>query len=579
MKKIALVICFILSAMVVSAQDPAACSCPPMKMYVYDTKVSFKLDSPYAADEAGKYVEAQNSGDWLEGDYSKQQSDEFKVYKNLAPGASSGSTVEFPPDNGTGPSGVDFTSFVNLRREGNPGSYTYNVNLIIVDVKRGETIVNITQVAIDLGEVDNMIDALIGSLGSVPEKLRDHQKKERDDSNNTKWIGVKWKTVPDKLHLKIEQTTKVTIKAFDCADEKPVPDQDIQVKLTNEDAGSLNMSHVKTNASGEATVIFTAKNIGETRVIADFTYTDINDVSGNATSCSDQQNIEVADALYKITADFEATGPQGINYRYKGESMAYLLALADGTWMLAPLDKSREMDITIENAAMTDHMTFIGPGKYRIPFLFTVDKMDRKNPSPAPARMALTTVCPSKGKVQWVLQGGGQVVNYTCDIDHGSITYSPGATQVIPGAAGNAFAMNGVTNLDILQYFGPSQAQSTSTINQANANDLKQFAQRMQAHRGDPAFFNTAQGKADLKRMQAFQKQMGVSSYSPGGVGVPSASGSSRGTTTAKMLPGMARVRVQDMFDPKNTEAFNGSVEGSVGPIHASIKVKVERQE
>jgi hypothetical protein len=43
------------------------------------------------------------------------------------------------------------------------------------------------------------------------------------------------------------------------------------------------------------------------------------------------------------------------------------------------------------------------------------------------------------------------------------------------------------------------------------------------------------------------------------------------------MLPGLARIRVQDMFDPKGNEPFNGSIEGAVGPIHASIKVKVEK--
>jgi hypothetical protein len=31
------------------------------------------------------------------------------------------------------------------------------------------------------------------------------------------------------------------------------------------------------------------------------------------------------------------------------------------------------------------------------------------------------------------------------------------------------------------------------------------------------------------------------------------------------------------MFDIKSSEAFNGTTEGSVGPIQASIKVKVEK--
>jgi hypothetical protein len=257
-----------------------------------------------------------------------------------------------------------------------------------------------------------------------------------------------------------------------------------------------------------------------------------------------------------------------------------LQALADGTYMLAPVDKSRDMDLTIEDAAMTSHMTFIGPKAYKIPFLFTINKMDKKNPAPALARLALSTICPSKGKVQWIIDGP-PVVNYTCDIDKGSITYAPGTTQVIPGAAGQPFAMGGVTNLDILQYFGPSQAEGTSFTNQVNAASLKDFAQRIQAHQGDQAYFRTAQGKADLQKMQSLQKQMGNTMVKNAGEGAllhqAKADAPSNGDSTPKMLPGFARIRVQDMFDPKSSEAFNGTLDASVGPIQANIKVRVQK--
>jgi hypothetical protein len=293
-------------------------------------------------------------------------------------------------------------------------------------------------------------------------------------------------------------------------------------------------------------------------------------------------NVTILSAQYKITADFEATGPQGISYKFKGESYTNLQALADGTYMLEPVDKTREMDLTIEQAAMTDHCTFIGPKSYKIPFLFTIDKMDPKHPAPASARLALVTVCPMKGQVKWIMQGGGEAVTYTCDIDKGSITYSPGATQQLPYVAGQPFAMNGMTYLDILQYFGPSQAQNMSSTNQANASELRQFAQRMQAHQGDSNYFKTAQGKADLQKMQALQKQLGNSMIKSSGEGAIYKVGQSQTPlrnpqADPKMMPGMARIRVQDTFDPKSSDAFNGSVEGTVGPIQADIKVRVEK--
>ncbi|HEY4326685.1 MAG TPA: hypothetical protein VGN20_22050 [Mucilaginibacter sp.] len=292
-------------------------------------------------------------------------------------------------------------------------------------------------------------------------------------------------------------------------------------------------------------------------------------------------NVTILSAQYKITADFKATGPEGIDYSYKGECYTNLKALADGTFMLAPVDNGREMDLTIEKAAMTSYTTFIGPKSYKIPFLFTINKMDAKHPAPALARLALVTVCPLKGKVQWVIHGGGQNVNYTCDIDKGLITYSPGGTTIIPGTAGRPFAMNGVTNLDILQYFAPATAEGTLFTNQVNAYDIKQFAQRIQAHSGDPNYFKTAQGKADLQKMQAMQQQLGNKTVHSTGeaalLHVANTTTPPSNNPYTKMMPGMARIRVQDMFDSKSSEAFNGSTEGAVGPIKASITVKVEK--
>src|SRR6185312_292563 len=292
----------------------------------------FKLDSPATAAEVGKYVEAQNSGQWLAADYTKQQSDEFQVYENIAPGAKTGSTVQYQPDNGTGPSGIDFTSYVNVMREGEPGKYTYDVNLIIIDSRRSEGVVNITQVATDLGDVDSMIDALVASMGPVKDKLREYQKKLRDESNGSKWIGAKWRTTPDKNDLAIQESTDVHIKVFDCVDEKPIANQEVSVKMTNTDKGQLSADKVTTNSSGEAVVTFTARKTGGTRVFVDFTFTDINDKSGNATKCNDQGDINIIDNMYKVKLEAEVTGPKGMHYKLNGETTASLIGYADSTY-------------------------------------------------------------------------------------------------------------------------------------------------------------------------------------------------------------------------------------------------------
>jgi hypothetical protein len=155
---------------------------------------------------------------------------------------------------------------------------------------------------------------------------------------------------------------------------------------------------------------------------------------------------------------------------------------------------------------------------------------------------------------------------------------------VLPGAAGQPFSMMGMTYLDILQYFGQNNAETTLFNNEANQADIKQFAQRMQAHRGDPSYFQTAQGKADLQKMQAMQQQLGNTTVHNSGQGslmhaanTTNPAGTSGSSPNTKMMPGMARIRVQDTFDIKSTQAFSGSTSGSVGPIQASIEVKVEK--
>ncbi len=294
-------------------------------------------------------------------------------------------------------------------------------------------------------------------------------------------------------------------------------------------------------------------------------------------------NVTILNADYKVTAEFEATGPQGIHYKYKGESYTDLKGLADGTYMLAPVDKTQQMDLTIEDAAMTSHSTFVGPKEYKIPFLFTIDKMNPKQLAPTHATILFNTICPQKGKVEWIFHGDADV-RYTCDIDNGSITYSPGTTQVIPSLAGNPFAMNGATNLDIFQYFGPTQVIQNASTNIANSSDLIEFSKRMMAHQNDPAYFKTAQGKADLQRMQAMQKQLGNNS-GPKNFGEASllkqakadAPSNSDNSSKARILPGIARARVEDTFDPKSSNAFTGTLEGGIGPVQASIKVTVEK--
>jgi hypothetical protein len=227
-------------------QDAIKCNCPPVKVYIYDTKIDFKLDSNVTVEEAGKFTEAQNSGDWLEGQYTKQQSDELKVYKSLRPGAEQGKTVEFPPpDGGSSEGGIDFSSYADVSRTGSSGVYTYIVTLKIFDTYTHNLVTTVTQNTTDPGKVDDLIDASVNSFSPVINKLRDYQKDIRDKSGNTKWIGLKWHVKANKTKLDVDENTNVQIIVVDCLDKKPAPNQQLHLIVSSPQVGILNTSNPK----------------------------------------------------------------------------------------------------------------------------------------------------------------------------------------------------------------------------------------------------------------------------------------------------------------------------------------------
>jgi hypothetical protein len=295
-------------------------------------------------------------------------------------------------------------------------------------------------------------------------------------------------------------------------------------------------------------------------------------------------NVTILDPEYKITADFEADEPKaGLKYHFRAEAYTNMIQLDDGTYKLEPVDKSDQMDLTVEEAFMTSHSDYIAPKKYRIPFLFTIDKLGKDKNASAGARIAFNTICPQKGKVLWDFKGSQDVL-YTCNIDEGMVSYEPGTSQVIPAAAGNPFAMSGLTYLDLFQYFGPGQVISNANENVSNGYDLTALFTRIEAHKNDQAYFKTAQGQSDLQQLKTYQKKSG-STYQPHNSGEAALLGASEHSglpsneksPKARMLPGMARLRVEDVFHSGEPTAFTGELVGNIAPIHSKIVVKVQK--
>lgn len=579
------------------------CGCPQLSLSVSDTKMNFAIDS---AVEKDSYPKAKKSGDHLNSVYAKQKSDGLKIVQG-APSTTSG---------------IDFTSNAAITRSGNNGNYSYNIDVELIDAYTQAVVVDVTHTTNDLGKANDMIDTCVASFSPVLDStIRNYQKKIRKQSSYTKWVGLQWQAKPDSKNLKKNKATQVTITVTDCIDKKPVTKLPVHISQSDPNTGILNTSLANTNDSGKVAVIFTARNKGETLILPSFSYTGVNGKKiTDPTVCADPKIAVDEDFLYKISMDAEYTiDGTGRDIKLHGECISSLKQLGDGTYLLEPTDKTRNMNITVEkaDAVNADGATgkLVTPLQYTIPFLCTVGKMD-KQLSEGRAVVYLNTTSPERGQVQWLYTAPGGSLTTTYDIDNGTLTNTPpGQTiQIVPKGSNTMFAMDAITGLDILTKLmaDPNLAKQNINKNIANGQDQMSFAKQLQAHMNDPAYFKTAKGKADLQRMQSFNQQVGgniVNSSSttkntdadiakklkdnPGYAGSAqfqrdigkselsrvADKGFYQKDAMAQVTPGTAIARIEGSFEPNSSEAFSGNLESSMGPMKVTVKINVEKVE
>ena len=572
---------------------------PAINLYVNSTKVNFPADSTV---EARQYAKAQSSGNDLQVAFAKQLPGGLNVFGDSFSGKGTDD-------------GLSYTAGAEIDRSGSSGHYIYTMYVTISDAYSKALVAKTSKNIFTLDSLSSAIKSCAGSFKPLDKTIQHYQQQiGKLPSFNNKWIGLQWQAKPDSKSLKKNKATQVTITITDCFDKTPVTKLPLHVTQTNPDAGILNASMVTTNDSGKATLIFTARNKGETSIIPSFSYTNINGktVTQDTICCGDPVIKVDEDDLYKISMDAENTvAAAGKDIKLHGECIAALKALPDGTYMLEPTDKSRNMNITVEKgyAANTPEgsVKLIAPFQYTIPFLFTVGKMD-KSFSEAHAIVYLNTTSPQSGQVSWSYPKGNTVI----DIDKGTLTTVGGTTAQIPQAAGNPYAMSGATGLDILGLLMTDRNLAMQNINQntANAQEKMAWAKRLQAHMNDPAYFKTAQGKADLQQMQSSYQQIGGNIANSSTAtknrdadiankikNDPAYAGSAQFQSDigklqlsrigdeditqkkamAEVAPGFGTVRIEGTFEPKSMEAFTGNLESTVGPMNTSIKITVEK--
>lgn len=578
------------------------CDCPPLTLGVYDTKVNFTTDSTVEKDN---YTKAEKSGDHLENIYEKQESEQLKVIR--------------VPKQGT-LSDIDFKTNAEISRSGSAGNYTYDVSVKITDAYTKAIVKNKKKTTNSLAKVNDMIDSCVASFSSVLDStIRKYQKKIRKESNNTKWIGLQWQVKPGSKKLKKNKATTVTITVTDCVSKTPVPKLPIHLTQTNPNAGILNTTNVTTNDSGKVAVIFTAMNKGETIILPSFSYTGVNNkIIKDPIACAAPKITVDEDFFYKITMDAEQIVPDaGQDIKLHGECTASLKSLDDGTFMLEPVDKTRNMQVTVEQNKIVNANGAVGqivtPQQYVFPFLFSIGKMD-KDLGSGEATVYLNTTSPQTGTVKSEITAEGKTVTTIADIDKGSVTtIAAGHTSSyqLP-TGGNLYAMDAVTHLNLLSGFASDINTTMQNMNQntASAQQQMEWAKRMQVHEHDPNYYKTAQGKKDMQQMLVLQQQLGGNIKNEGSNTTairqamakkmkddPNYAGSAQfhqdlaklqmnhdadknfsgKPAMAEVAPGTARLRIEGTFDAKSDEAFSESKDNNTGPMNTTIKIKVEK--
>lgn len=330
-------------------------------------------------------------------------------------------------------------------------------------------------------------------------------------------------------------------------------------------------------------------------------------------------NVKIVEAQYKITLDAEQTLPMaGQDIKLHGECFANLKATANGTYFLEPIDKTRNIQVTVEKGILAEkdggYEKLIAPFSYTFPFLFEIDKMDKNHPI-SNGTMNLYYTSPQSGKVVWDLDG--QAIQ-TIDIDKGTLYLDPPGMLQQLGTAGNptlnAISMSAVTQLNLIASYNRTNINNTMDNvdrNTDNSGDMMVFAKRMQAHENDPNYFKTKQGRADMQKLMALRKKVGGNisgtsaltqklnnSIDKNYANDPNYAGSKKmysdagklkaseiahnlthnETSMAQVAPGNALLRIEGKFNPKSQQAFYQEIKGASlggGEQQTVFKIKV----
>jgi hypothetical protein len=161
---------------------------------------------------------------------------------------------------------------------------------------------NITVEFTDPYKVTDIARAIAAQYAPMIDKIRDFQKKKRDESNDLA-IKAMLKVTPSKQKMNVGETQSVEVFVYDCdGEDHPLKNRKLTLRSDN---GTFSPAEVTTGPDGKVKSTFTAQKKGLGPLIANYPYTS---VTHNQKTAAGHANIQIGDppsGVWEATIDVE----------------------------------------------------------------------------------------------------------------------------------------------------------------------------------------------------------------------------------------------------------------------------------
>lgn len=459
-------------------QGKQECKCPELRVMVYDFDNSAAKPTWY------------KGGPVTSANYTNEQLYEFADWQHAPQSGSSGflntskqqnHEIHFF-DKQVSNGDVDYIATGKFIRVGDH----FLLQVQLQDAKNGD---HFAELSIQLptlktaqeagGEVAAKLSPLLKTIRKYQHEVRDEKRKDQTA------ISAKYELTSDKTDLKINETSEVKLKMYDCDDNLPLKNRKVKLKILD-GKSTLSPSEVTTDGNGEAKTTFKAGSKSEkVTVYAEYQYTSVTNRNSIAGECGDDLRMNVK-GYYKLTVEFEASGHGDNGAKYhalvkgetevniKSENDCYAIEMAHGN----------EMEFHVQEVIFQSDQgsaTYKAPGTFTTPVTISVDC--NKDP---------------KFKIAFSSFGDPQETYSTSD---GADFRSPLLNSLVTATLGSV-------NLARMQKETQDLKQKADNPKDKQA-ETDAAAKRLNQHKNDPDYLKSPQGKADMAMLHQGSKNIG----------------------------------------------------------------------